>query len=47
MPPFWNGAPPDASALAANGHLGLAALEAWGFFPFTDHVEVLARFDRR
>ena len=37
----------DASALAAGGRLGLAALEAWGFFPFTDHVEVLARFDRR
>ena len=36
----------DARALLADGRLRLGALEAWAFFPFTEHVEVLARFDR-
>jgi tRNA/tmRNA/rRNA uracil-C5-methylase (TrmA/RlmC/RlmD family) len=37
----------DARALAGTGPLRLARLEAWGFLPYTEHVEVLARFDRR
>lgn len=36
----------DARALVAGGRLRLSLLEAFGFFPFTEHVEVLARFDR-
>ncbi len=36
----------DAGALLAGGGLRLTLLEAWAFFPYTDHVEVLARFDR-
>ncbi len=36
----------DARALTAAARLRLVALEAWAFFPFTDHVEVLARFER-
>lgn len=35
----------DAQALLEAGRFTLAALEAWAFFPFTDHVEVCARFD--
>ena len=37
----------DARALLATGRVTLGALEAWAFLPFTDHVEVLARFDAR
>jgi tRNA/tmRNA/rRNA uracil-C5-methylase (TrmA/RlmC/RlmD family) len=36
----------DAAALLAGGRLRLTALEAWSLFPNTDHVEVLARFER-
>jgi len=36
----------EAEALAAAG-LAPAALEAWALFPYTDHVETLARFERR
>ena len=35
----------DAQALLAGGALGLAELEAFAFFPYTDHVETLARFE--
>jgi len=35
----------DAQALLEGGRFTLTALEAWAFFPFTDHVEVCARFD--
>jgi 23S rRNA (uracil1939-C5)-methyltransferase len=36
----------DARVLLTSSALRLGALEAWAFFPFTEHVEVLARFDR-
>jgi len=36
----------DASALIASRRWRLAEVEAYGFFPFTEHVETLARFER-
>jgi 23S rRNA (uracil1939-C5)-methyltransferase len=36
----------QARALLAGRKLRLAALEAWALFPQTNHVEILARFDR-
>lgn len=37
----------DARALVASGRFSLAELVCFDLFPFTDHVEVAARFDRR
>jgi 23S rRNA (uracil1939-C5)-methyltransferase len=36
----------DAAALTAQGTLRLAALTAFNLFPFSEHVETLARFER-
>lgn len=36
----------DAAALTASGTLRLAGLTAFNLFPFTEHVETLARFER-
>jgi len=36
----------DAARLISRGKLRLAALTAFNLFPFTDHVETLARFER-
>lgn len=36
----------DLAGLQANGRLHLAGLEAFDFFPFTEHVETLAWLDR-
>jgi 23S rRNA (uracil1939-C5)-methyltransferase len=36
----------DTNALLASGRWRLAELVAFGFFPFTEHVETLARFER-
>ncbi len=35
----------DARALLAGGRLRLGEIEAWAFFPYTEHIEVLARFE--
>lgn len=37
----------DAEALTARGSLRLAELSAFDLFPYTEHVEVAARFERR
>ena len=36
----------NAKRLLEQSDLRLTALEAWGLFPFTPHIETLARFDR-
>jgi tRNA/tmRNA/rRNA uracil-C5-methylase (TrmA/RlmC/RlmD family) len=36
----------DAAALTARGTLRLAGLSAFNLFPFSEHVETLARFER-
>lgn len=37
----------ETAALLAGGRLALAELHAFDLFPFTEHVETLARFERR
>jgi tRNA/tmRNA/rRNA uracil-C5-methylase (TrmA/RlmC/RlmD family) len=37
----------EAHALLEHGRMGLAELRVFDLFPFTAHVEILARFDRR
>ncbi|MGC2030147.1 MAG: hypothetical protein WA642_09015, partial [Steroidobacteraceae bacterium] len=36
----------DAARLTARGTLRLGALTAFNLLPFTEHVEILARFER-
>jgi hypothetical protein len=36
----------DCEALLASGRWRLAEQVAYGFFPFTEHIETLARFER-
>ncbi len=36
----------DAAQLISQGKLRLAALAAFDFLPFTEHVETVARFER-
>jgi len=37
----------ECAALLAGGRLALAELQAFDLFPFTEHVETVARFERR
>jgi 23S rRNA (uracil1939-C5)-methyltransferase len=37
----------DATQLTSRGRLRLASLRAFNLMPFTEHVETVARFERR